>query len=192
MKKVVCPAFWFLLTVHLFAQPRITSFSPTNGPIGSAVTITGSNFDPIAAQNIVYFGAVKAVVSAATSTSLTVIVPPGATYQPITVTTNNLTAFSNLPFNVTFNGNLSAFTSNTFLPKNNISLGKNPFAVASGDFDNNGKADLLIPLGNSDTVSILKNTSSGGNISFSAPLNIKSTGTDNEECHWRSRWRRKT
>jgi hypothetical protein len=182
MKKVVCPAFWFLLTVHLFAQPRITSFSPTNGPIGSAVTITGSNFDPIAAQNIVYFGAVKAVVSAATSTSLTVIVPPGATYQPITVTTNNLTAFSNLPFNVTFNGNLSAFTSNTFLPKNNISLGKNPFAVASGDFDNNGKADLLIPLGNSDTVSILKNTSSGGNISFSAPLNIKTTGTDNEEC----------
>ena len=182
MKKVLCPTLWLLLTVHLFAQPRITSFSPTNGPIGSTVAISGFNFDPIAAQNIVYFGAVRAVVSVATSTSLTVIVPPGATYQPITITTNNLTASSNLPFNVTFNGSIGPFTSNTFLPKNNITLGKNPFAVASGDFDGDGKIDLLIPLGNSDTISILRNTSSAGNITFSAPLNIKTTGTDNDEC----------
>jgi len=182
MKKVLCPAPWFLLSIHLFAQPRITSFSPTNGPIGSAVTISGSNFDPIAAQNIVYFGAVKAAVSNATSTSLTVTVPIGATYQPITVTANNLTASSTLPFNVTFNGNIGPFTSNSFLPKNNITLGKNPFAVTSGDFDGDGKIDLLIPLGNSDTISILRNTSSSGNVSFSAALNIKTTGTDNEEC----------
>ncbi len=172
----------FIGTTQVFAQPTITSFAPVSGPIGTIVTISGSNFSTTTTQNTVYFGAVRAVVSAATNTSLTVTVPPGATYQPITVTTNSLTASSSMPFDVTFNGNIGPFTSTSFLPRNNITLAKNPFEVKAGDFDGDGKADLVIPLGNSDTVSILKNTSSAGNISFSAPLNIKTTGTDNEEC----------
>jgi hypothetical protein len=45
--------------------PTITSFSPTSGPVGTTVNITGTNFSPIAANNIVYFGAVKATVTAA-------------------------------------------------------------------------------------------------------------------------------
>jgi hypothetical protein len=67
--------------------PVITSFSPETGTVGTTVTITGSGFDPTPANNIVYFGATRAVVSAATATSLTVTVPYGATYQFITVTT---------------------------------------------------------------------------------------------------------
>jgi len=130
-----------LVTTQLFAQPTINSFTPVSGPIGTLVNISGSNFSANASQNIVYFGAVSAVVSAATSTSLTVTVPPGATYQPITITSNNLTASSSLPFNVTFNGNIGPFTSNSFLPKNNITLGKNPFAVKTGDFDGDGYRD---------------------------------------------------
>jgi predicted enzyme related to lactoylglutathione lyase len=182
MKRSVFVITTFILTIQLFGQPTINSFTPASGPIGTSVTVSGTNFNTTPSQDIVYFGAVRAVVSAATPTSLTVTVRPGATYQPITVTTNNLTAASNLPFNVTFNGDIGPFTSNSFLAKSNITLGKNLFAVASGDFDGDGKADLLIPLGNSDTVSLLKNTSSAGNISFSSPLNIKTTGTDNEEC----------
>jgi len=130
-----------LVTTQLFAQPTINSFTPVSGPIGTLVNISGSNFSANASQNIVYFGAVSAVVSAATSTSLTVTVPPGATYQPITITSNNLTASSSLPFNVTFNGNIGPFTSNSFLPKNSITLGKNPFAVKTGDFDGDGYRD---------------------------------------------------
>jgi len=90
MRKCASLVFCFL-TGHLFAQPTITSFSPASGPVGTVVTISGSNFNPTASQDIVYFGAVRAVVSAATGTSLTATVPIGATYQPITVTTNNLT-----------------------------------------------------------------------------------------------------
>lgn len=84
--------------------PTITSFTPTSGPVGTTVTISGSNFSSTAANNIVYFGAVKATVTAATSTSLSVTVPTGATYAPITVTVNGLTTYSQAPFILTFSG----------------------------------------------------------------------------------------
>ena len=79
--------------------PTITSFTPTSGPIGTIVTITGTNFAPVAGSNIVYFGAVKATVTAVTSTSISVMVPVGATYQPITVTVNGLTSSISIGLN---------------------------------------------------------------------------------------------
>ncbi len=45
--------------------PTITSVSPNAGSTGTAVTITGTNFNTTAANNIVYFGATKATVSSA-------------------------------------------------------------------------------------------------------------------------------
>src|SRR4029079_3481502 len=84
--------------------PIITSFSPMSGPIGTTVTISGSHFDPVPSNNIVYFGAVKATISASTDSSLVVTVPMGTTYEPITVMTKTLVAYSNKPFNVTFTG----------------------------------------------------------------------------------------
>src|SRR2546422_7067158 len=60
------------------AIPTITSFAPSSGPISTSVTISGTNFDPIPANNIVYFGAVKGTISTSTTTSLSVPVPPGA------------------------------------------------------------------------------------------------------------------
>src|ERR1700760_820742 len=86
----------------VFAQPVITGFTPQSGPVGTTVTISGSNFDATPANNIVFFGSVKATITAASSTSLTVTVPPGISFQPLTVTTGGLTAFSNQPFITTF------------------------------------------------------------------------------------------
>ena len=99
------PIFFILLSLlapDLFAQPTISSFVPTSGPAGTTVMITGTNFSTTPASNIVYFGAVQANVSFSSTTSLTVIVPSGITYQPITVTTNGLTAYTAQPFNTTF------------------------------------------------------------------------------------------
>src|SRR5688572_17794951 len=98
--------FLFILllqfSLNLFSQPVISSFSPASGPIGAIVTINGSGFNSSAANNIVFFGAVKANVTSATATSLAVTVPAGATYQPITVTVNGLTAASSQSFILTF------------------------------------------------------------------------------------------
>ncbi|MGE5106413.1 MAG: IPT/TIG domain-containing protein, partial [Sphingobacteriales bacterium] len=92
------------------SQPVITSFSPTAAPAGSQIVINGAGFSNTSANNIVYFGAVKAVVSSSIINAITVIVPVGATYNPLSVTTGNLTAISSNCFIPTFSGGDSNFT----------------------------------------------------------------------------------
>ena len=156
--------------------PTVTSFTPTSGPIGTTVTITGTNFDPTAANNIVYFGAVQATVTSASTTSLNVIVPAGATYQPITVTVNGLTGYSRLPFIVTFAGG-GAITSSSFSMNVDFTTGSNPRSVAIGDLDGDGKPDLAVANYASDTVSVLRNTGTIGSVSFAAKVDFTTDST---------------
>jgi hypothetical protein len=77
--------FFILSTLVGFAQtiPTITSVLPESGEVGSTVIIKGLNFSAIAAENIVYFGALKVLANTASTTELSVTVPSGATYMPI-------------------------------------------------------------------------------------------------------------
>ncbi|MGZ3767517.1 MAG: IPT/TIG domain-containing protein, partial [Mucilaginibacter sp.] len=72
--------------------PTITTINPTSGKAGSAVSITGTNFDAIAANNTVKFNGTVAVVTAGTTTSLSVTAPAGGSTGAITVTTIGGTA----------------------------------------------------------------------------------------------------
>jgi|GEM_PF-6390465 len=69
------------------AIPTITVVSPTGGSVGTVITLTGTNFANITSLNKVLFNGVSATVSAATTTSLSVIVPINATSGPISVIT---------------------------------------------------------------------------------------------------------
>ena len=68
-------------------KPTISGFTPESAPVGAAVTITGTNFDPNPANNTVTFNGIAAVVTSCTSTQIVATVPQGATTGPITVTT---------------------------------------------------------------------------------------------------------
>ncbi|HMW36394.1 MAG TPA: FG-GAP-like repeat-containing protein, partial [bacterium] len=146
--------------------PTITSFTPTSGPIGTSVTITGTNFNTTAANNVVYFGGVKASVTNATSASLTVTVPTGATYAPITVTdtTTRLSVASKLPFIVTFSG-IRGVTSGSFASKVDFVTGTNPNPLSIGDMDGDSKLDIVAINGGENSVSVFRNTSTTGTIS---------------------------
>ena len=82
-------AFLLLIAVKATTQPTISSFTPSSGPLGTSVNITGTNFNAVPANNIVYFGAVKATVTSGSTVILTVTVPAGATYDPISVLDNS-------------------------------------------------------------------------------------------------------
>ena len=160
--KVLSLAVIVLTTGTLYAQtPTITSFTPASGPIGTTVTIAGTNFDVTSANNVVWFGAVKATVIAASATELQVTVPTGATYQPITVTTNGLTAYSGATFNTTFSST-RIIDATTLASKVDFSTGTNPFHAVITDLDGDGKPDLIFTNQGSNTVSILRNTSTPG------------------------------
>jgi hypothetical protein len=185
-----CIAFFSIsFSLNVNGQvPTISSISPTSGPVGSAVTITGTNFSPTPANNIVYFGAVKAIVTAATTTSLTVIVPVGATYKPISVTTGNLVGYSNKPFIVTFVNSNQAFTASSFSPKTDLPLGNTANSFTSGDvktadFDGDGKPDLVVinngggaVVNGGGEVYVFRNVSFGNMLAFAPPAAF-STGT---------------
>jgi hypothetical protein len=120
---------------------RITSFTPASGPVGTSVTLTGEGFNPIAGNNTVRINGQLAAVTATTETSLTVTVPPGATYSPFTVTANGLSAESPLGFVVTFpvrTLNAAAFgIADVFSP------GQYPNATDIADLDGDGRPDFI-------------------------------------------------
>jgi YD repeat-containing protein len=69
------------------SAPTITGFTPTIGSEGTTVTIAGTNFEPVSANNTVTFNGRAASVNAASSTSIGTSVPAGATSGHIRVTT---------------------------------------------------------------------------------------------------------
>jgi hypothetical protein len=78
--------------------PAITGFTPASGPVGTKVTITGSN---LAGATSVTFNGTPAAISKDTANKITVKVPSGATTGKISVTTSAGTAKSASKFTVT-------------------------------------------------------------------------------------------
>jgi hypothetical protein len=90
--------------------PSVSGFSPTAGPVGTSVTITGSGFTDTTdvAFNGSSVGAGNFTVQ--TDTQITATVPVGATSGPISVTAGGTTAVSAASFAVTSSGAVLTFT----------------------------------------------------------------------------------
>jgi len=161
-----------------FATPVINSFSPVSATAGATITITGTGFSPLVPGNIVMFGSVRAAILTATNTVLTVTVPPGALYQPISVTCNNLIAYSPKPFVLTF-PNGGSITANSLINSTPVPFSAGTFSsdVLISDFNNDLKNDIAVfHSSNPDTmtgVSVLKNNSTGPAINFLPQLYLK-------------------
>ena len=181
---VTTPGGTASLSGFIYSVPTVTSFTPASGPVGTTVTISVLISDPSPANNIVYFGGVKAIISGGTDSTLIVKVPVGATYQPISVTANNVTGYSSKPFVTTFKGGEDSFTLSSFIPKLDVSTGNYPHSIGSRVILMViGKIDLLIvPKGSDSGAVILGNTGSPGNISFAPKLSFAGTGNNHEGC----------
>ncbi|MFD9733276.1 RHS repeat-associated core domain-containing protein [Umezawaea sp. NPDC059074] len=91
-----------LLSIDRFASTTLSLLSmvPARAQVGATITLSGTAFAATPAGNTVKFNGTTATVSAATTRTLTVAVPTGATTGPITVTTSAGTATSSKPFTV--------------------------------------------------------------------------------------------
>ena len=148
------------------AGPTITNVTPLVGFPASSVTITGTTFSATASNDIVYFGATRAAVTAASTTSLTVTVPVDATFAPVTVNnaTCALTAYGAKPYLQNYNN--APYIPNTVNVDPNVDFlsGASPQGVVLADFDGDGKTDMAISNSGTNTISIFHNTSTSGSI----------------------------
>ena len=88
----------FTVSAGAPGSPTITSFSPTIGAAGTAVTITGTNYDTTVANDKVSFNVMRSTLTSATSTSITTSVPSGATSGHLSVATATGKAISTADF----------------------------------------------------------------------------------------------
>lgn len=177
--------FCFMAASALSAPPVITGFSPASGAARTVITITGSNFASKPTQNIVHFGAVRAKVISAARGKLKVSVPVSATFAPITVTANGLTAYSQTPFEPTFVG-ASELTSTNFASPLNLATPNGPHHAVIADLDGDGKPDLAIVDIYDARISLFRNISVPGAITSNSfdtridlPALYNNPGNDN-------------
>jgi YD repeat-containing protein len=102
----------------------IFQFTPSGGPVGTAVTIYGTGFSATLASNTVKFNGTTATVLTASTTVLTANVPTGATTGTISVTVAGVTATSSASFTVGTGGapTLSSFSPSVASPGATVTL----------------------------------------------------------------------
>lgn len=171
--------------------PTIIASDTAWGVPGNTFVINGTNFNATPSSNTVYFGGARASVISGSTTSLSVIIPLGATFDRISVMDNatNRTGFMRHPFTETFNNCAFSGTSSINLnPYDSIILrggigaaasGARPYSVEFSDLDGDGKLDMAIcgtdtAVGN---VVVYRNTSTTGTVnrsSFSSsPISLR-------------------
>ena len=157
-----------------YSSPVINAISPVSGPVGTTVTISGANFLNVPSNVSVNFGGIKGNVLSASANTITVSVPAGVTNEPISVTMlpSNFTAYSNAIFNTTFTGGENAFDNNSYSGKIDFATGIKPYDIELADINSDGKLDMIVCNFGSPFISIFRNTSAGGQLSFAPRIDI--------------------
>ncbi|WP_161499282.1 T9SS type A sorting domain-containing protein [Flavipsychrobacter stenotrophus] len=177
------------ITVLTNVAPTLGSISGVSSLIpGRPFVINGSNFNTTAGNYTVYFGAVKAGTVTATTSTLTVNVPNGATNAPIYVLDNNsrLSSFIMPSPKPVFDSTsfIKATYTNTYAPNvqynifNANTAGGGAYSVEYGDIDGDGKPDLVVVSTGLDSVLVYRNNSIYGRVnqlSYAAPKTFKTS-----------------
>jgi len=112
-------------------QTSIIDFTPKSGPVGTAVTISGTAFSSTSGQNTVSFNGTNAAVSSATTSQIVTTVPTGTTTGTIQVISPSGTATSSGNFTVTSGNGLPTISS--FTPT--VAIAGTSITISGTNFD---------------------------------------------------------
>jgi hypothetical protein len=148
------------VTVANTFPPTISSFAPTSGPVGTSVTISGTNFTGASA---VRFNGVSASFAVNSATTITATVPTGATTGPISVTTSaGGTASSAGSFTVTTNPpTISSFTPTSGPVGTNVTISGADFTGATAVLFNGTSASYTVSSATTITATVPAGATSG-------------------------------
>jgi hypothetical protein len=144
--------------------PTITGLNPTSGPIGTQVTVTGTNFPATVAEAQVRFGGLLAQVLSITPTSLVTVVPAGSVAGKVNVNVTVANQVSNdFPFTV-----LHTITS--FTPTRGT--GGTPFTITGSAFASTLTGNTVSFGGVAATITQASNTEIQGIVPSTLVANI--------------------
>lgn len=146
--------------------PTIVSFTPTSGLVGDTVTVTGTNF--INVQTVTFNG-ITAIFTINNATTLTAVVPSGATTGPLSVTTATGTATSATNFTVLVPPIVTSFTPTNGRASTTVTVtGTNFTGVSAVTF--NGIAATGFTVQNATTLTaIVPATATTGSLAVTTP-----------------------
>jgi IPT/TIG domain./Domain of unknown function DUF11. len=138
---LMAPAGSYPTSSNFVVQPTIFGFTPTFGPVGTSVTITGANLN--VGTPSVKFGGVQAATPTGISFSqLTAVVPAGATSGPVTLTTTDGSSTSANLFYLP--ASITSFTPNNSAPGTTVKITGVNFTNASAVTFNGTAASFVV------------------------------------------------
>ena len=173
---MVSSAANFTVTGNVAAS--ISSFSPTSGPVGTAVTITGTN---LCGASAVTFNATAAQVFAVDSnTQITATVPSGATTGKIGVTTPVNTATSATDFTVTnpTGPTISSFTPNFGSAGTKVTITGTNFTGATQVMIGSKADPAFVVVSNTQVTATVQNGAHSGPVTVTTPSGTATSATD--------------
>jgi len=146
------------VTVSNDSPPTITSFTPASGPVGTSVTISGTNFTGATA---VLFNGASASFTVASATTITATVPAGATSGPISVTTSAGTASSAASFTVINPPTVTSFTPASGPVGTSVTINGTNFTGASAVLFNGASASFTVNSATTITATVPTGSTTG-------------------------------
>jgi len=155
------------------APPAVTSFTPTSGPVGANVTISGSGFT---GATKVTFNGRGAAFNVVGSTRITATVPTGATSGRIAVTTPGGTASSSSSFIVVAAPSITSFTPTEGPIRTDVSVAGKGFTGAT-KVTLNGKATTFRVLSATQIKATVPAGATTGKIAVTTPGGTATSAT---------------
>jgi uncharacterized protein (TIGR03437 family) len=150
------------------ACPTVTNITPTSGPVGTNVTITGTNFTDV--TGVKFGGNVTAAYTVNSDTQITTTVPNGAITGPITISKSGCSDVQTAPFTVITCPTVSGVNPPSGLVGSAVTItGSNFSGVTAVRFANNVAAQFTINSATSITATVPAGAVTG-------PITISKTG----------------
>ncbi len=157
--------------------PTITNFNPAGGAVGTAVTITGTNFGASQGGSTVKFNGTTASVTSWSDTSIVAPVPAGATIGPISVTTS--TGVGTSATNFTPAPTISSFNPTSGTSGTSVTITGTNFTGANAVAFNTGAATTFTVNSDTSITATVPAAGSTGPISVSTPAGGTGSSTGN-------------
>jgi len=154
--------------------PSISSLSPNLGAVGSSVVINGSNFEPSQGSGVVIFNGAAATVSSWSATSITAVVPNGATTGNVIVTVAGGIASNGVSFTVA--PVIAALSPSTAAAGVSVNITGSNFGATAGGVTFNGLTASVSSWSNASIVAVAPNSVTTGNVVVTSSGGLPSNG----------------